>query len=181
MDVRGLFFSKCQSLLHLVALQQTDRQTNITENIISLSEIIMDMRGLFHFSKYQSLLHLVSIWRSINQSITGSISIRDFGDHGPPLIAILCLSNCSSIVNSHPVSDVAEPSGPWSSSSLSCRQLYPLAIGVGIHIFLLLTICPKYLHFLSFIIFMSCGLAFKPTKMLSLLICCWYDIFNILL
>ena len=70
-----------------------------------------------------------------SQSITGSISIRDFGDHGPPLITILCLSNRSSIVNSHPVSDVAEPSVPWSSSSL-LPPTVPLAIGVGIHIFL---------------------------------------------
>ena len=59
--------------------------------------------------------------QTINQSIMGSISIRDFGDHGLPLIAILCLSYRSSIVDSHPVSDVAEPSVPWSSLS-------PLAI-----------------------------------------------------
>ena len=58
---------------------------------------------------------IMLLWNQLNQS---QFHIHHgFGDHGPPLIAILCLSNRSSIVNSHPVSDVAEPSVPWSSSS----------------------------------------------------------------
>ena len=75
-------------------------------------------------------LSLYVTMQGFNQSITGSISIRDFGDHGPPLIAILCLSNRSSIVNSHPVSDVAEPGVPWSSriiwSYMIISQYYTL-------------------------------------------------------
>ena len=66
------------------------------------------------------MLSMGTFNQSINQSITGSISIRDFGDHGLPLIMILCLSSCSNIV-----SDVAEPGVPWSSSS-------PLAVNCAL-------------------------------------------------
>ena len=121
------------------------------------------------------------LWLSPIQSITGSISIWDVGDHGLPLIAILCLSNRSSIVNSHPVSDVAEPSVPWSSSSLlavNCTLEQKALVFISSSPYNM----PKIpAHSFLNIIFMSCGLTFKPTKMSFLLTCCWNDIFNILL
>ena len=51
------------------------------------------------------------------QSIIGSMSILDFGDHGPPSIAILCVSCSSKIVYLHPFADVFKPGGFWSASS----------------------------------------------------------------
>ena len=95
--------------------------------------------------------------------------IGDFGDHGPPLITILCLSSRSSIINI-PIQSLMLRNQVFLIPS--CRRLCPPAISVGIHYLSPLRIWPKYLHFLSFIIFMSSGLTFKPAKLFSLLICC---------
>ena len=75
------------------------------------------------------------------------MSIWDFGDHGPPLIAILCLLSHSSVIDSHLVSDVNEPGLPWSSS--------PPAISIGIHIFSPKNIAKIFALKLSFFFLLS--------------------------
>ena len=97
-------------------------------SVFSMTAVIsIHVFSYVHFFLFSILFNVPLVFSvTINQSINhGFTSAGNFGDDGPPLFAILCLSSCSSVIHSI-------------QSLMLIKQLF-----LGIHLPLLLSTMPS--------------------------------------